>query len=153
MGLAVALDLMRRASEQRNDDDAFRGSEDAQPFGLSPCTGLLGSYVGSYSHSHSLSLSLYFSLFGGRLMKYPCQFNRVTSAVPSHPKSSDDPRAGALLSLQARRNILSANKPSPFVASPLGSSGPSYPLRTPFAAAFSIVPAFCKSPEWLNSFA
>ena len=101
----------------------------------------------------SLSLSLYFSLFGGRLMKYPCQFNRVTSAVPSHPKSSDDPRAGALLSLQARRNILSANKPSPFVASPLGSSGPSYPLRTPFAAAFSIVPAFCKSPAWLNSFA
>lgn len=99
-----------------------------------PCHGLRGSCVGS-------------ALFGGGegwLMKYPCQFNRVTSPV-SHPKT-DDPRA-PLLSLQARGNILSANKPLPRGSS---ESSETSPLPSPSFPEFRELSAFS---ALLNSFA
>lgn len=73
----AALDLMRRASNSETTMPFEDQRTWQQP---SVCLRGMGFWGRTWGR-----LSLFLSLFEGRLMKYPCQFNRVTSPV-SHPK-------------------------------------------------------------------
>lgn len=93
-----ALNLMRRfrtaKRQERHCLPRFIHESTLGP----PFLSFLGSCVGS-------------ARFGGWLMKYPCQFNRVTSSA-SHPKGENaNPMNGTIsvLSLWQQENILSAN--------------------------------------------
>lgn len=126
----AALDLMRRGSNSETTrttttttttTSTIGGSEDARRI---PVSWWLYEVSGVVRGVDSL-------FGGGRLMKYPCQFNRVTSPVSRHPKSCDDPLRERCFSLvveeRARGNILSANKPFP----PSDRSSPFFSLFVP----------------------